>query len=494
MSSLTLSAFPLVMTTYAVRVLLGALLLVVAMSASNTGPVYAATGDITTVAGTLIIGDGDGATNAFLKLPAGLATDGSGSVFIADTEQDRVRRVDAVTGIITTVAGTGERGFSGDGQAATGAQLAEPRGLAVDASNNLFIADASNGRIRKMDGVTKAISTIAGTGSIFDPFNEGALATSVGLQCVSDVAVYSTGDLLIADRCRHAIFKVDISAQTISTVAGTVNNHGFSGDGQAATAAKLKSPYGVAVDSDDNVYIADTGNDRIRKVDHVAKTIDTVAGSTPGLSGDNATPTAAQLTGPRGVAVDAFDNILIADTGNNRVRKVDFTAGLITTVAGTTFGFSGDSGPGTSAKLKSVDAVAVNPAGDVFATDLFSDRVRRVDAATQIIDTFAGGKVPLSGDNGPAIDAEINHPLGVALDKSGNLFIADDGNDRIRKVSANPGTITIFAGGGSTSGDGIPATDAMLSSAHDVAVHFDTGNVFIAWDRTKSVRLMSQQG
>ena len=387
------------------------------------------------MAGAAEVGDGGPATSASLKAPNGVSVDASGNLFIADTSNRRVRRVDAATGVITTVAGDGTSGFSGDGGPATSASLGGPSGVAVDASGNLFIADASNHRARRVDVSTGVISTVAGNDSLGFS-GDGGPATSASLNIPYGVAVDASGNLLIADTFNLRVRRVDASTGVITTVAGN-GTQGFSGDGGPATSASLNLPLGVAVDSSSNLLIASQFNNRVRRVDAATGVITTVAGNgTPGFSGDGGPATGASLRGPSGIAVDASGNLFIADAFNNRIRRVDGSTGVITTVVGNgTFGFSGDGGPATNASLRFPVGVAVDASGNLFIADTSNRRVRRVDAATGVIDTVAGdGTSGFSGDGGPATSASLGGPSGVAVDASGNLFIADTGNDRIRKV------------------------------------------------------------
>ena len=304
---------------------------------------------IDTFAGRPAFVDGGPAVEAELYNPAGVAVDGAGNLYIADASNNGIRKVDS-TGTITTIAGTGELGFSGDGGPAVEAELYDPAGVAVDSAGNLYIADSGNQRIRKVD-LTGTITTIAGTGEF-----------------------------------------------------------GFSGDGGPAVEAELHSPRGVAVDSAGNLYIADSRNRRIRKVDSTG-TITTIAGTGEfGFSGDGGPAVEAELRSPRGVAVDSAGNVYIADSGNRRIRKVDST-GTITTIAGTgEFGFSGDGGPAVEAELRSPYGVAVDSAGNVYIADVIDQRIRKVDS-TGTITTIAGtGEFGFSGDGGPAVEAELRRP------------------------------------------------------------------------------------
>ena len=440
--------------------------------------VDATTGNISTVAGTGtrgFSGDGGGATVARLWSPSGVALDGSGNLYIADTSNYRVRKVDAMTGNISTVAGTGTGGFGGDGGAAASATLSFPYGVALDSSGNLYIADSFDNRIRRVDATTGNISTVAGTGtSSFS--GDGGAAASATLNSPRGVALDSSGNLYIADGGNQRIRRVDAATGNISTVAGT-GTFGPIGDGGAATSASLSSPSGVALDGSGNLYIADALDFRIRRVDATTGNISTVAGTGGGFGGDGGAATAARLWVPEGVALDGSGNLYIADTGNHRVRKVD-TSGNISTTAGA--GASGDGGAAASATLSNPHGVALDGAGNLYIADRLNHRVRRVDAATGTISTAAGtGTSGFSGDGGAAASATLNFPYGVALDSSGNLYIAT--GSRIRKVDAATGTISTVAGTGTLGpvGDGGAATSAWLSGPDGVALD-GSGNLYIA--------------
>ena len=356
----------------------GVLLIVLSLGLLTTTVALAAAGDISTVAGTGtggFSGDGGPATSAQLNSPIGVAVDSSGNLFISDDANSRIRKVDT-SGNISTVAGTSTAGFSGDGGPATSAQLNFPSGVALDSSGNLFIADTSNRRVRKLD-TSGNISTVAGNGTLGSS-GDGGPATSAELSVPFGVAVDSSGNLFIVDGFTHTVRKVDTSG-IISTVAG-VGTAAFSGDGGPATSAHLNNPNDLVVDSSGNLFIADRNNHRIRKVD-TSGDISTVAGTgTSGFSGDGGPATSAKLKSPEAVAVDSSGNLFIADRFNHRIRKVD-TSGNISTVAGTgTAGFSGDGGPATSAKLASPARVAVDSSGNLLITDRANHRIRKVDA------------------------------------------------------------------------------------------------------------------
>ncbi len=344
------------------------------------------------------------ATAAFLDAPQDVAVDGAGNVYIADRGDDRIRRVDAVTKRMTAVAGSGFFGFVGDGGPAVEARLGSPRGVAADFAGNVYIADTYNHRIRKVDAVAETIATIAGSGGF----------------CFDNATV-----------C---------------------------GDGGWAAHAVLRSPAGVAVDTAGDFYIADTFNHRIRKV--ASGVINTIAGSAAawsgsgGYGGDTGPAVEAQLNSPADVAVSRRGVFYIVDRGNNRIRKVypdpdDPEKNLIDTIAGTgVSGFSGDTGPAVEAQLNNPQGVAVDIAGNVYIADTDNHRVRRINRRTETMTTLAGtGVSGFSGDGGPASEAQLNQPVGVAVDIAGNVYIADRGNRRIRKVDLLQ-TITTIAGRG----------------------------------------------
>jgi sugar lactone lactonase YvrE len=377
-------------------------------------------GVITTVAGKGVRNDASGdngpAVSADLFLPYGVAVDSAGDLYIADYGNSRVRKVSH--GVITTVAGNGTQGTAGDGGPATSAQLYNPSGVAVDSAGDLYIADESNAsRIRKVAG--GIISTVAGGGELSD---DNVLATSAYLNVIAGLAVDSAGNVYIAAQNNSRVRKV--TGGVIATVAGN-GLQGFSGDNGPATNAQLTLPQGVTVDSAGNLYIADTYNSRIRKVSNGV--ITTVAGGgaqgLDGFSGDNGPATSASLDAPMGLAVDEIGDLYIADTFNNRIRKV--SNGVITTVAGNgTAGFSGDYGPATSAQLNIIGytggpvtdvnmaltfaGVAVDSVGDLYISDTNNNRVRKVSAGG-VITTVAGGGSSL-GDNGPATSAQLKGP------------------------------------------------------------------------------------
>jgi sugar lactone lactonase YvrE len=437
-----------------------------------------ASGTISTVAGTAFVGwfgDGGAATEASLDLPYGVAVDGAGNFYIADTNDQAIRKVTVANGIITTVAGSGTAGYTGDGASATAATLDYPDGVVVDAAGNLFIADTSNNVIREVAATSGNIATVVGNAT-YGYAGDGGAATSAELRFPSGLALDAAGNLYIADTNNNVIRKV--AAGVIATLAGNAN--GASGDGGPATSALLSYAEGAALDTAGNLYIADSGNNRIRKV-AANGTITTVAGTgAAGYGGDAGPATAATLNQPAGVALDGAGNLYIADTYNHAIRKVAAATGVITTVAGNgTQGYSGNAGAATSAQLAYPYGIALDTAGNLYIADTWNAVIRKVTTAG-IISTVAGSNViAYSGDGGPATQAGLNYPYGVAVDSSGALYIADTANSVIRKVATV--NITTMAGTPTAgyAGDGGAATAAELQFPHSVAVDA-SGNVFIA--------------
>ena len=319
-----------------------------------------------------------------LNTPVGLAFDAAGSLYIADANNQVVRKVDTA-GNVTAVAGSGTQGFAGDGGPATSAALDTPLGVVVDGSGNLYIADAHNQRIRVVSATTGNITTLAGNGTAGFS-GDGGAASSASLALPTAVALDSAGNLYIADTNNHRIRKVAIATGIITTVAGNGQQF-FSGDGGAAIAAGLDSPNGVAVDSAGRIYIADTHNQRIRLV-ATDGTISTFSGTgAAGFGGDGASAAAASLAHPTALALDAQGNVYIADSNNQRIREV--TGGTINTVAGSgTQGFGGAGGAATQAMLDTPRGIAVNSSTGFTLADTNNDRVRVVRSS--IIDPSGG--------------------------------------------------------------------------------------------------------
>jgi YVTN family beta-propeller protein len=478
--------------------------------------VVASTGLMQTVAGggtgcpnqTDTVGDGCAAALATLSSPIGVYLDSHNDVYISDTGNSRMREVNAATGLIQTIAGTGTPGYNGDGIAANAAQISSPYGLFVDPSGNVFFADGGNGRVREIVASSSLIETLAGPGSgcidQTDSVGDGCPAGNAVLDAATGVFIDASNDLYIADSDNHLVREVVASdgvlasTDTIQAVAGNGTEF-FSGDGQLATNAELDFPYGVAVGASGNLIIADSFNDRIRKVIATTGIIQTVAGGGTGCAaqtdtlGDGCLPTQATLSEPIAVFVDGAGNHFISDYGNNRIRKISASTGIITTVAGGGSGCDGqtdpvgDGCPATQAILSSPWGAYADAAGNIFFSDLGNSRIREVVASTGLIQTIAGtGTNGYNGENIPAVQAEVNSPTGLYGDSSGNIYISDTGNSRIREVfgptppaGKTSGNIVTVAGTGTPgyNGDNILATSAEIIEPLGVFVD-RSGNFF----------------
>ncbi len=338
---------------------------------------------------------------------------------------------------INTFAGDGSQGFYGDGTVAPAAQFHGPISVSVDNLGNVYIVDFYNFRVRKVSS-TGVISTIAGNGVNGDT-GDGTIGTSAAV-CPHGVVADKRGNVYISDASYSVIRKVN-ALGFISTYAGNkLAGWGYSGDGGAATAAKLQQPYGLALDAKGNLYIADAGNHCIRKVDTFGK-ISTFAGvgGMAGYTGDGGTATFATLDSPYAVAVDKYNNVIIADYGNNVIRMVDSTR-MIQTIAGNgvsgisagAHGYTGDNGPALSATLNNPKGVAVDTIGNVFIADADNNVIRKVDWSGIITTVVGDGTQGYGGDLGYSIGANLHNPYGLAVDNRGSIFIADANNQRVR--------------------------------------------------------------
>jgi sugar lactone lactonase YvrE len=352
-----------------------------------------------------------------LLLPSAIVFDATGNLYFAETGNHVIRKVDS-TGNITTIAGTGTQGFSGDAGPATSATLDSPQGLALDTENNLYIADTHNHRIRKFSLTTGLITTIAGA------------------------------------------------------------TPGFSGDNSPAIAAQLNLPTALAVDASNNLYVADTGNHRIRKIT-AAGIIITIAGTgTQGFSGDTGPAISAAIDSPTGLALDSANDLYLADTHNHRIRKIIAVTGIITTLAGTGVpGFSGDTAAAATATVALPHGLAIDPAGNLYLADTRNHRIRRIDATTGIITTVAGGGTQdFVGEGGSPIAASLDSPRNTAVSPSALLTLSDTGNQRIRQLTAAPAPATIIQ---TIAGIGVTSPGALTLTSPSVIV-YGTGQLSAA--------------
>jgi uncharacterized protein (TIGR03437 family) len=432
------------------------------------------TSTVNTQKGVEANGDKGVASSAIVQAPFALAIDSSGNLYFAQNTDSTIRKVDT-KGVITTIAGTGTPGFGGDGSSATGAQMNFPTGIAVDGSGNLYVADSLNLRVRKIAGGN--MSTVAGNG-VLNYGGDNGSALKAQMNTPQGAAVDNAGNIYVADTLNHEVRKVD----TKGNITAVIGN-GTAGSGSN----QLSGPQGVAVDASGNVYVADTQNARILKVTPGGSASTYAGNGSPGYGGDNGAATSAQIYTPTGVAVDAKGNLYIADYQNHRVRKVA-PDGTISTVAGTgNQGYAGDNGPATSALLNYPAGVAVDPGGNLYIADWGNYVIRKVSSGGTIV-TIAGNHRPgFSGDGGPALQAQIDSPTDVAVDASSNVYFTD-ATARVRKIFAS-GFIGTIAGNGTAgySGDGGTATAAQVNTPAGLAAD-SNGNLYVADSGNNAVR------
>jgi sugar lactone lactonase YvrE len=539
--------------------------LIIADTASHSLARVDASGLLTAIAGTALqgfAGDGGLAAGAMFNTPTRVAVGPDGSIYLCDSANYRIRKI-APSGLVQTVAGNGKSGFSGDGGPATLAGISSSAGIALDPDGNLYVADADNHRVRKVD-TNGVITTVVGNGNP-GYSGDGAPGIYASLNHPQDICIAPDGSMYIADESDHRVRKLD-SEGIIHTVAGA-GTPGYTGDGGPAIEAKLNNPQFVTLDAGDNLYITDALNCCIRMVDKQG-IIWTVAGEgrVPGFYGDGGMASEALLNVPQNTPVFG-DRMYIADTGNRRVRMVKLpvphpnpaparwqsvpSPGTIETVLGNgiagAFGvglrgpevslnhpqglatdeqgnlyvveignqrlllvdrqgmvgtlaglgrpqYSGDEGPAREAGLSLPSDVCRDAEGNIYIADHDNHRVRKIDTAG-IMHTLAGtGESGFSGDEGPAVSARLNHPVALAVAADGSIYIADKSNHRVRRVDKS-GRIHTVAGNGATGygGDGIPAPYAPLDSPRGLAVD-QQGNLYIADEPANRVRKVDSTG
>jgi uncharacterized protein (TIGR03437 family) len=489
-------------------------------------------GKISTVAGTGVAGfrgDGGPAVNAQLDFPAGLAVDRFGALYIADSQNQRVRKIPAggfistvlggspstalmtplavavdVAGTIyvadsgnvvrsyttagawTNVAGTGQAGFSGDGGPAASAQLTAPHDLAVALNGFLYIADGV--RIREVGN--GQIQTVAGDGYLH-AIGDGGLATLSLLSQPSAIALDGAGSLYIADTGTQRVRQVGPNG-VIQTLAGT-GIAGSAADNAVAATTTLNTPMGVALDAAGDILIADTNNQRIRQVTADGHIHNLVGSGVEGVGPEGLPPAQTALNGPRGVCTGRGGTLFVADTANHRVLQAAPQALVVTAAGNGAPGDAGDGGQARLAQLNQPSACALDSAGNLFIADTVNHSIRKVDPSGTISTVAGTGAAGFWGDEGPAIAGSISAPRGVVVDDNGDIFIADTGNNRIRQVTPD-GVIHTIAGQAAAgfSGDGGPAASAQISAPGGLLLD-GAGDLYFADTGNNRVRRLVPQ-
>ena len=448
-------------------------------------------GVVSTLAGSSgLAGSADGVgIAARFKNPEGIAVDSSGNVYVADTQNSTIRKITSA-GVVTTLAGTAGVSGSADGNGAA-AKFVYPRGVAVDSSGNVYVADTGNQNIRKITS-TGVVTTFAGTAGSYG--NADGTGAAAKFSSPFDVAVDSSGNVYVADNDNSTIRKIT-STGIVSTIAGITSLRG-STDGSGAD-ARFKYPHGITVDSSGNVYVADFGNGTIRKITSVG-VVTTISGggalggvdigsfgSADGNVGD------ARFALPAGVAVDINGNVYVGDYGNATIRKIT-AAGVVTTLAGTAGQKGSVDGTGAAARFQGTFGIAIDARGNAYVADNYNNTIRKITPAG-VVTTLAGTAGVVGTTDGSGIDAKFGYLSSVAVDINGSVYVADTGNSTIRKITAAGAVTTIAGTAGSTgSADG---TGAVAKFFYPYGVAIDSsGNVFVADTSNHTIRKIASTG
>ena len=456
-------------------------------------------------------GDGGPASEAGFYHPEHLTFDSRGDLYVCDNSNHRVRKIDMETGVVSTVLGNGQPASNGDGGPATEASTLMPDAICLDVHDNLYVGEKYGFRVRKVDARTGIVTTLVGTG--VPGFGEEGLPgpETTCNSCESGIWADPDGTVFWTD-CSGRLRRYDGETGIVTTVLGGTSVH----DGEASTKGFLSGPGGISIGPDGHIYIADVWNQRVRAIDPGTGVIRTVAGNgARAYGGDNGPATEAYLGNPHDVSVDSLGRVVIADTRHGHVRRVDLD-GTIRNVAGAAFQWDkGDGGPAVGANLMHVRAVAHGPNGDIFIGDAGAGRIRNIDADTGIITTVAGvgasghtsddgpsaraqTSVPSArddlGDGGPAVRAQVGAPTAIRFDGAGNVYFSDSANHVVRRVDPS-GIITTVVGTGleGFSTDGTPAKEARLSRPWGLEVSND-GVIFVSDTGNNRVRRIGPEG
>ena len=444
---------------------------------SSIREVAIATGQVTTLAGSLAgagSADGTGTAASFSGLN-GLAYDGAGNLYVADTINDTIRKVVVTTGAVTTIAGLSGTQGSADGTG-TNARFYYPWGLVYDGQGDLFVVDNGNSTIRKLVLTTGAVTTVAGTpgmqGTTDGTGANARFADPIGL------ALDGAGNLFVADTWNGTIRQIVVATAAVTTLAGSKGIIG-NADG-VGTAATFNTPYGLTADGAGNLFVADTANDSIRQVVIATGVVTTLTLATPARSGAVGFEPPPRFWRPQAVASDGAGELFVADSNDCTIRQVAVATGVITTVAGVQNGAGSTNGNGTSATFYSPAALAADNSGNVFVADAHNSTIRQLVIETGAVTTVAGTAGTLGNSDGTGQGASFNGPFGLADDGAGDLFVSDTYNDTIREVVVATGVVTTVAGSPGASGN----TDGLGSAArfyYPYGLTYDgAGNLFIA--------------
>ncbi len=436
-------------------------------------------GRILTIAGTFekgYSGDGDYAIKAKLNRPMGICLDKQGNIVFADAGNHRIRKISISTGKITSIAGTGQSGYNGDNIEALNANIYSPFGICFDKDGNLYIADTGNKRIRKVNFLTNIVNTIAG-GNNANTYSDSANAENTIISAPSGVCVDNIGNVYFAEYGINIIRKINPTNNMITIFAGDYyRKYDRDSDNVIATTTSLFSPFGICVDSKNNIYIADSDNRRIRKINFLTNIITSVAGigiwNRASSLPDGNPAIYANLERPTGITLDSMDNLYITDYWDNRIRKVDKLTGNINSIAGGgKIGFAGDGGLGKNATLSNPLGICIDDKGNLYFTDKFNNSIRKINIYNDTISTIAG-------EGGQVINSKLNDPQSVNIDTKGDLYFCSV--SVANKIDMKKGLMTTIAGNGTTGfyGDGDLAINAELYAPFNIAVD-KSQNIYI---------------
>ncbi len=457
-------------------------------------------GNVTTIAGNGTAGfvDGTGGAHgtAEFNQPQALVVDAQGNIFVADQYNNAIRKID-MNGNVTTFAGNGTMGYvDGTGGPNGTAEFDFPTGLAFDGQGNLLVADQYNNRVRKID-VNGNVTTVAGNGTAGFVDGTGGVNGTAEFNIPASLVVDGHGNIIVADEGNNSIRAIDPSGN-VTTLAGN-GMYGFvDGTGGPHGSAEFSGPVALALDTQGNIIVADLANERIRQVDANGNVTTLAGSSTFGFADGQAQPTeTAEFNSPWAVRMDNQNNILVADSSNNRIRKID-SADLVSTLAGNGVpGFvDGTAGPNGTASFDAPTALAVDSQGNVFVSDAANERIRKIDVNGNVTTVAGNGTMGnVDGTGGPAGTAEFYDPFGLALDGLGNIFVADSGNNSIRKIDAN-GNVTTVAGNGTlgfANGTGGRNGTAEFFDPSGVVVDAQ-GNLLVADTGNNCIRKIDRNG